>query len=286
LAYDHILYEIEERVATITLNRPEKVNALSYALRQELYDALKTAERDKDVGCIRIRGAGRAFSAGYDLTPAEPSPNRPEEGYVSDDLDKLTGQYARDLVAGWWKIWELTKPVIAQVHGWCLAGASELASVCDILFVADDAMLGYPPVRALSTPDTMYFPWKMPMSQAKYLMLTGRPVPGKEAVEIGWATKSFPIDELDEKVFEEAKAIASIPADMLASSKKAANRAYEIMGIKTALEVGVDWMVLSTYRDTAGEFGKISVEEGLRAALQWRDGPFSDYSARPRDTEG
>jgi len=283
MAYDNLLYEIEDRVATITLNRPEKVNALSYALRLELYDALKTAERDTDVGCIIIKGAGRAFSAGYDLTPADPSPNRPEEGYVSPEVDKLTGQYARDLVKGWWVIWELTKPVIAQVHGWCLAGASELASMCDILFVADDAQLGYPPVRALSSPDTVYFPWKMPMSQAKYLMLTGRPVAGKDAVKMGWATKSFPIEKLDEETFAEAKAIATISHGMLASNKKAVNRAYEIMGMRTAMEVGVDWMVLSTYRENGGEFGRISAEEGLRAALKWRDGPFSDYSARPRD---
>jgi len=283
MPYGNLLYDIEDKVATITLNRPEKVNALSWALRQELYDALKTAERDQGVGCIIIKGAGRAFSAGYDLTPADPSPNRPVEGYVSPDLDKLTGQYARDLVKGWWVIWELNKPVIAQVHGWCLAGASELASMCDILFVADDAMLGYPPVRALSTPDTMYFPWKMHMSWAKYMMFAGKPVPGKQAVEIGWATKSFPADELDEQTKEEAKAIASISVDMLASSKKAVNRAYEIMGIRTAMEVGVDWQVLSTYRNSAGEFGRISQDEGLRAALKWRDGPFSDYSARPRD---
>ncbi|MDP7225199.1 MAG: enoyl-CoA hydratase-related protein [SAR202 cluster bacterium] len=283
MAYENLKYEIDERVATITLNRPEKINALSWDMRQELYAALKAAERDQDVGCIVIKGNGRAFSAGYDLTPADPSPNQPPGGYVSPDLDKLTGQYARDLVNGWWVIWELAKPVVAQVHGWCLAGASELASMCDILFVADDAQLGYPPVRALSSPDTMYFPWKMPMSWAKYLMMTGKPVLGKDAVDIGWATKSFPADELDEAVRTEARAIATIPSDMLASNKKATNRAYEIMGIRTAMDVGVDWQVLSTYRNTAGEFGKISKEEGLRAALQWRDGPFKDYSARPRD---
>ena len=167
MTYENILYTIDERICTISLNRPEKMNALSWALRLELRDALKRAERDADVGCIVIKGEGRAFSAGYDLTPTQPSPNRPVEGYVSEDVDQLTAQYARDLVNGLWLIWELTKPVIAQVHGWCLAGASELASMCDIMFVAEDAQLGYPPVRALTTPDTMYFPWKMPMSQAK-----------------------------------------------------------------------------------------------------------------------
>ena len=169
MAYENILYTVDERVCSISLDRPEKMNALSWALRRELRDALERAERDADVGCIVIKGEGRAFSAGYDLTPTHPSPNRPVDGYVSDDVDQLTAQYARDLVKNLWIIWELTKPVIAQVHGWCLAGATELASMCDIMFVAEDAQLGYPPVRALTTPDTMFFPWKMPMSWAKYL---------------------------------------------------------------------------------------------------------------------
>ncbi len=285
MTYEHILYSVDERVCTISLNRPEKVNALSYALREELRDALKTAEREPDVGCIVIKGEGRAFSAGYDMTPANPPPNRPVDGYVSDDVDQLTAQYARELVNGWWLIWELTKPVIAQVHGWCIAGASELASMCDIMFVAEDAQLGYPPVRAMTVPDTVYFPWKMPMSWAKYLMFTGRPVNGKEAVEIGWATKAFPADRLEAETVAEARAIATITPDLLAASKKAVNRAYEIMGFKTALEVGADWQALSTYRNTAGVFRELNREAGLRAALAWRDGPFGDYSARPRDPE-
>ena len=281
MAYQNILYEVRDRVAHITLNRPDKVNALSWTLRQELYSALKNAERDNDVGSIVIKGAGKSFSSGYDLTPEDPSPNRPIDGYVAPQFDRLTGQYARDLVNGWWIIWELCKPVIAQVHGWCLAGASELASMCDIMFVTDDAMIGYPPVRAMSTPDTLYFPWKLPMSWAKYMMFTGKALTGKQATELGWAVKSFPADKLDEETEKEAKAIASVQPDMLVASKKAVNRAYEIMGIRTAMEVGVDWQVLSTYRDSAGEFSWIAKEEGLKSALLWRDGPFEDYSARP-----
>ena len=283
MTYENLLYGIEERVCTITLNRPEKMNALSWALRQEFMVALKTAERDSEVGCIVVKGAGRAFSAGYDMTPSNPPLNIPVDGYVSDDVDKLTGQYARDLVNTWWSIWELTKPVIAQVHGWCLAGASELASMCDLMFVAEDAQLGYPPVRAMAGPDLIYFPWKMPMSQAKYLMLTGKSVSGKEAVDMGWATKVFPSDQLGAETAREARAIATISPDRLAASKKMANRAYEIMGFRTALEVGVDWQALSSYGNSTGRFREKVRAEGLRAALQWRDGPFGDYSARPRE---
>ena len=263
MSYNNILVDVRERVAHITLNRPDKMNALSWEARQEIYAALKDAERNKDVGCIVIKGAGECFGAGYDLTPTQPSPNQPPDGYVSPDLDRSTGQYAHDLVNGWWVIWELLKPVIAQVHGWCLAGATELASMCDIMFVADDARLGYPPVRALSSPDTVYFPWTLPMSWAKYLTLSGKAVTGTEAVALGWATKCFPAERLEKEVETEAIAIASIPSDISAANKRSVNRAYEIMGIKTALEVGADWQALSMYRQSAGEFGRITREQGL-----------------------
>ena len=283
MIYENLLYGVEERVCTITLNRPQKMNALSWALRQEFKDALKTAERDTEVGCIVVKGAGRAFSAGYDMTPSKSPRNVPANTYVSEDVDQITGQYARDLLNTWWQIWDLTKPVIAQVHGWCLAGASELASMCDLMFVAEDAQFGYPPVRVMAGPDLMYFPWKMPMSQAKYLMLTGRPVSGREAADMGWATKAFPSDQLGAETTREARAIASISADRLAASKMMVNRAYEIMGYRTALEVGVDWQALSSYGASRGLFRDKVRAEGLKAALKWRDGPFGDYSARPRE---
>ena len=284
--YNTLLYEVKDRVCRVTLNRPEKLNALSYELRQELLDALKLAERDEEVGCVVIRGAGRAFSAGYDITPVEPSPNRPIEGYHNETLDPITGAYAHDLIRTWWVIWDLLKPVVAQVHGYCLAGGSELASMCDLMFVAEDATLGYPPVRAMSVPDIMYFPWKLPMSKAKYMLFTGSPASGAEAAEWGWATRAFPADRLEEETHKIARGIASIAIDELALLKRSINRAYEAMGIRTALEVGADIQALSNHRPSAGEFGRISREQGLRAALQWRDGPFGDYSAAPREERG
>lgn len=280
--FENLLYDVRDRVAYVTLNRPDKVNAMSWALRQELYAALKFAERDPAVGCIVIRGAGKNFCAGYDLSAEKPSPNNPPDGFVSPLVDELTGQYAHNLVNGWWTIWDLLKPVIAMVHGYCLAGGSELASMCDILFVADDATLGYPAVRAISTPDTNYFPWKMGMAKAKYLALTGRPVTGREAVEIGWATKCFKYEDLERETHREAVAIASVQADLLACSKRAVNRSYEIMGMRTAMNVAADWQGLSNYRSTLNEFFDISRDKGLKEALRWRDGPFEDYSAAPR----
>ena len=283
MKYENLIYEVRDRVAHITLNRPDKTNALSLALRHEIYAVLREAERNPDVGTIVIKGAGKSFCAGYDISPETPSPNFPEDGYVSPDVDQLTGQYAQSLVDGYWIMWDLTKPVIAQVHGYCLAGGSELASMCDIMFVTEDATLGYPPTRGISNPDTLYFPWKMSMSNAKYLMFTGKSVSGKEAVELGWATKCFPADKLDEEVHKEAAAIATIQPALLATLKRGVNRAYEIMGIRTAMNVGVDWMALSTFRENPNQFMDTAYDEGLKAALQKRDGPFGDYSAKPKD---
>jgi enoyl-CoA hydratase len=174
-------------------------------------------------------------------------------------------------------IWDLLKPVVAKVHGFCLAGGSELMSLCDIAFVADDAVIGYPPMRGMTTPDTLYFAWKMPMSWAKYLQLTGNSVTGKQAAEMGWVVKSFPAESLDEEVMKELRPMSTIAPDLLAANKLSLNQSYEIMGFRTALSMGAQWHALSAQlRPNAGEFGKISREQGLRAAIAWRDGAFQE----------
>ena len=167
--------------------------------------------------------------------------------------------------------------MIAQVHGYCLAGASELASMCDLMFVAEDALLGYPPVRAMSFPDVAYHPWHMSMRKARELMYTGDSVTGLEAVQIGWANRAYPVEQLSEATEAFAARIANIESDMLAMSKRGLNRAYEIMGIRTALSVGTDIQALSMHRTSMPNFFNILREKGLKAALEWRDGPFADY---------
>jgi enoyl-CoA hydratase len=288
--YRDILYETRGRLAIVTLNRPEKMNALSHRLRAELFDALKTAEFDQGVRVIIIRGAGRTFSAGYDLSGSNNTDERstlqePRSGLpVVGPIHPGQGQWPQHLLSGYWQIWDLTKPVIAQVHGYCLAGGSELATFCDLMFVAEDAQLGYPPVRAMTTPDLVYHPWHMPMRKARELLYTGDSISGVEAVQIGWANRAFPAERLAEETERFAERIANTQSDMLLMLKRAANRAYEIMGIRSALASGADIQALSGYRPSAGDFGRIAREQGLKAALDWRDGPFRDYrtsSAKP-----
>ena len=287
--YSDILTIQDGRHAIVQLNRPEKMNALSHNMRAELFDALKDFEADPDVRVIIIRGSGRAFSAGYDLAGISEADT--ERDYIDTRSGLPTvgpihpgqGQWPQHLLSGYWQIWELTKPVIAQVHGYCLAGATELATMCDLMFVAEDAQIGYPPVRAMTSVDIAYHPWHMPMRKARELLYSGDPISGKEAVEIGWANRAYPVDRLAFETEAFAERIALIDGPMLQMTKRQLNRAYEIMGIRSALAVGADIQTLSAVRPGGGEFGRISREQGLAAALAWRDGPFGDYGSAPRD---
>ena len=176
-------------VRRLTLNRPDKRNAMNNVLRGEIFAALEHADTDPDVRVTIVRGAGPAFCSGYDLA----SNNALGQPYhTAGGL----GQWSRHVVDGWFRIWDLAKPVIAQVHGYCLAGGSELATACDLVYVADDAQIGYPPVRLMSPPDMQFHPWTMGMRQAMESMLTGDSLSGAEAARKGWANRAFPADRL------------------------------------------------------------------------------------------
>jgi enoyl-CoA hydratase len=277
---DLILYSVADRVARITLNRPEKRNALSFALRRQLIDAVREAEADDAVTVVLIDGAGPSFSAGYDL--ADQRAEMPPGWVESEHFDSWTDQFARSISRDWIVLWDLLKVVVAKVHGYCLAGGTELMSMCDIAFVADDATIGYPPMRAMSTPDTLYFPWKLSMAQAKYLQLTGNSVTGKEAAAMGWVAKSFAAEELEDQVQRELRPLAQVDPALLAANKASVNQAYELMGMRTHLLGAWQWHQLTSRdRRRAGEFGAVSREQGLRAAIDWRDGPFRQEGFPP-----
>ena len=294
MAYENILYEVEDRIATVILNRPEKRNALSWELREEFVDALKTAERDDEVKVIIIKGAGPSFSAGHvllewinsrasdpNLTASATDGDWPPFG-VSPQFDGETAQWARACWRHWQTQWYLLKPVIAQVHGFCVAGGSEVASMCDIIFVAEDAQIGYPPMRTLAAPDVFWFPWRLPMGWAKHMALTGSPITGKEATQIGWARKCFPADRLDEETRKEAKLIASIDSDQLVMSKGAINQAYDLMGFRTVIEAHFAWFAAHGVRASVTKFTNTAKEDGLRAAIEEMNVAFEDYMARPQ----
>lgn len=272
--FEFVLYEVADNVARITLNDPTTRNCLSAGMRRDIIAALRLAERDDDASVILLQGAGPTFCSGYDLRGYTP----PEGGYVSArHYDLWMDQFARSCVRDWLTIWDCVKPVVAKVQGACLAGGTELMSMCDVVFVADNAKLGYPPTRQMSSPDTSFFPWKMSMAQAKYMQLTGMIISGKQACEWGWVIKSFAPEELDEKVEIEVAALASIPPDLLALNKGAMNQAYEMLGFKNTVNNGVHWHMVSMarVRPNAGIFQKVQAEHGIKGAIERRDEKFA-----------
>ncbi len=259
-------------VRRITLNRPEKRNALNHALRGQLLDALTRGDADPDVKVQIVRGAGTSFSAGYDLGGGNEGQQLP---FYTSDSD---GQWPRHVTTGWMGIWDLGKPVIAQVHGYCLAGGSELATGCDLVYCAEDAKIGYPAVR-FGVPDMHFHAWLVGMRMAMEMMVTGDSISGIEAAQLGWATRAFPADELETRVLDVAQRIAQLPIDVLQLNKRVVHRQMEMMGFRTALRVGTELCALGTHTKTLQEF-VAKARGGLTQALSERDKPFGDYRER------
>jgi len=282
MTYRDIIYETDGRLAFITLNRPEKLNALSNNLRGQVMDAMREAEHDEDVGVIVLRAAGRSFSAGYDLSPARAAGEQDlvnPRSLLPETLTTHPGQqqWSRHVVMTNWTIWELAKPVVAQVHGHCLAGGTELATICDFRIVAEDAQIGYPPVRAMTTMDMMWAPWHLPPAKAREFAYVGDSISGTEMARLGWANYAVPLDQLPEFTEQFARRMAHIDNEMLMYSKRAVNRQYETMGIFDGLRSGTEIQALSALRPAASEWGRRVQEDGLKGALEWRDGPFRDF---------
>jgi len=258
------------QVRRVTLNRPEKRNALNHALRGEIIRALQEADQDPEIRCMIVRGAGKSFSAGYDLAGGNEGLALPWYTPGGD------GHWPRHVTQGWMSIWELAKPVIAQVHGFCLAGGSELATCCDLVYMADDAQMGYPAVR-FGVPDNHFHAWFVGMRKAMEMMVTGDSISGIEAAQLGWANASYPADQLEAKVLEVAKRITSVPPDLVQLNKRVVHRQMEIMGLHTGIRAGSELCALGTHTKSMREFVESIQKEGLTGALQKRDAPFGDY---------
>lgn len=269
--YTHVIVDRPaEGVNRVTLNRPEKRNALNHPLRGQILQALREGDLDPDVKVQIVRGAGPSFSAGYDLGGGNEGEELPF--YTAEG----EGQWPRHVTEGWMSIWDMRKPVIAQVHGYCLAGGSELATCCDLVYMADDAQMGYPAVR-FGVPDMHFHSWFLGMRKGMEMMLTGNSVSGVVAVERGWANDCWPVDELEGKVLEVAEQIASMPTDVVSLNKRLVHRGMETMGLRTAIRLGTELCALGTHTESLHAFVAESQEKGLTATLSGRDGKHGDY---------
>lgn len=236
-----------DHVCRITLDRPEKRNAISTQMRTELLRVLEANDRDDDIRVTVIRGGGACFSSGYDLggdLMAEP----PFHTAPGD------GAWARHVTQNWFDFWDLAKPVIAQVHGYAIAGATELAQACDLVYVADDARVSYPIVRVASPPDFEYHEPLLGMRRAMEIMLTGGEMDGAEAARIGWANRAFPAAMLDEEVLDVAAQIAAVASDLAQINKRMVHRQAEIMGLRAAIRAGSEFQALAGHQRSVEAF--------------------------------
>jgi enoyl-CoA hydratase len=272
MAYANLLTEIRDRVLYLTLNRPEKLNALTLGVMDDLIHAVKAAQADDAVGCILVAGAGRAFCSGWDLTPPAAGgrvghgDRSPEEMTLREDLDALSARSGR-----WSTLWTSTKPIVAKVHGYCLAGGTDLALHCDLILAAEDAEFGFPAVRSMGSPSTHMWTYLVGPQWAKRLLLTGRRIDGRTAERIGLVVEAVPAAELDRAAHALAADIAQVPYDLLAQNKSICNKAIELMGRSLLQELARESDAMAHRSPAAQEFARIAARDGLKAALAWQD---------------
>lgn len=288
--FSNILYEVERGRARITLNRPDKLNALSLELQTELNEALWEADNDAAVHCVIIKGAGRAFCAGYDLAGAGSrvpvsrveSQERNYRGGRSIDDDAWQLERAQRLRMA---LFDMHKPSIAQVHGYCLAGGTDVALLCDMVIAADDATIGFPPARDLGALPTNMWLYNVGPQWAKRLMLTGDTVTGKEAQQIGLVMKSVPEEFLEAEAEQLADRLALIDPDLLSANKRIINLGLELMGARTLQRLAAENDVRGHNTAAARGYMKSVAEHGLKATLRARDAKFGDGRAKVNGPE-
>ena len=216
-------------------------------MRREIMDLLEANDLDPTVRVSIIRGSGPCFSAGYDLggdlLTEPPFHTAPGDG-----------AWARHVTQNWFDMWDLAKPVIAQVHGYAIAGATELAQACDLVYVAEDARISYPIVRVASPPDFEYHAPLLGMRRAMEMMLTGGEMDGRVAVETGWANRAFPAEVLDDEVLDVAAQIAAVASDLAQINKRMVHRQAEIMGVRAAIRAGSEFQALAGHQSSVEAF--------------------------------
>ena len=290
MSHEHILYEVERGRARITLNQPKRRNALSLGMLQELSEALWEADDDRAVHSVILRAAGPAFSAGYDLAP---TPSKRDDGVArrtGSGIDEDAWMLERNqrLMRA---LWEMHKPSIAQVHGHCLAGGTDLALFCDFVIAADDAIIGFPPLRNMGSPPNHLWLYNCGPQWTKRLLLTGDTISGAEAAKIGFALKSVPVQHLEAEVEGLADRFALIDTALLAANKRIVNLGMELMGAGTLQRLAAENDARGHTARAARQMFKDLGTKGVKQAVADRDAPFGDGRARVegpelRDAEG
>ena len=266
--YHAIRLERSGAVATLTLDRPRRLNAINKQMLLELQHALDTVEGDPELRALVVNGAGGNFSSGFDLS--EQMEARPTGVEIwREILERDFGTITR--------FWHFSKPTIAAVSGYCLAGGCELALCCDITLASEDAIFGEPELKFGAGIVVMILPWLVGPKHAKEIILRGMDrIPAQEALRIGLINRIVSVGELDSAALALARDIAVIDPHLVQQTKRAINRTFEIMGLVDALEAALDIDLAIEGAGSADkiEFMQIARKDGLRAAIAWRDGRF------------
>ena len=271
MQFDQIIYEVSNTTAIVTLNRPEKRNALSAQLLRELAAALLEADEHNAVHCVVLRGAGPHFCAGADLSEYSSGRGEAYRGRqeIDDDVWRLEqGQRLR------MTLFDMHKPVIAQVQGTCIGIGTDLAWLCDMVIVADDARIGFPPTRDLGTPPGSMWLYHCGPQWAKRLLLTGDSVTGADAAQIGLALKSVPAEQLAAEVMRLADRMGLVDPHLLSANKRLVNVGLELMGARTLQRIGAEIDARGHLAPKARTFRETMREHGVKYAFQKRDAAF------------
>jgi enoyl-CoA hydratase len=264
MSFANLTLEKKELIGTLTLNRPEKLNAMTPQLITEFSEAITQIEQDPEIKVVIIRGAGRSFSTGYDLAGGWGGSSG--ERFTIDADQRFLQRY----VEHWLRLRDLPKPVIAMVHGYCLAGATQLCVSSDIIFVAEDAQIGFPSIPAGAGYVSSFWNWMVGPHRTKYLaFLPGSRISGKEAEAMGFATRAFPASTLETETYDYARRVAKVPAQKLRLEKLAINRAMDLRGFRVSVQAGSEFDAIFHFGPGNEEIRQIQKERGLRGAIQW-----------------
>ncbi len=286
MTYETLLYAVDGPIATITLNRPEQLNTIVPPMPDEIEAAVNTAVRDGAVRVIILRGAGRSFCGGFDFGDGF----HQWDSYITTDGEWDAGKDFMFATAPalaptqkFMSLWRSPKPVIAQVHGWCVGGGSDYALCADLVIASEDARIGTPYSRMWGAYLSGMWIYRLGLTRAKEYALTGKPLSGLEAADCGLINRAVPFKELEATVKRTAAQLASIPLSQLSAMKLVVNQAYENMGLASTQTLGpiLDGLMRNT--PDAKEFIDLARERGVRAAVVRRDGLFGDYSQAPED---
>jgi enoyl-CoA hydratase len=284
VSFETLLYDTDGPIATITLNRPDRLNTIVPPMPDEFEAAVGRATADPGIKVIVVRGAGRSFCAGYDFGGGF---HHWDEMLTTDgawDPGKdFLGAGAYGPTQKFMSVWRTPKPVIAQVHGWCVGGGSDMALCADLIIASDDAQIGTPYSRVWGCYLSGMWLYRLGLTKAKEHALTGKPLSGREAAQIELINAAVPFDQLASEVDRQARQLATIPASQLAAMKLIVNQAYENMGLHSTQTLGpiLDGLMRNT--PDANAFIARATEQGVRSATAERDAQFGDYSAAPRE---